>query len=198
MKKGLVLYTDGGCRPNPGYGGSGIHGYLYTEEVPKKGAGQGLNILTAEGYVVKSEVPDMLIPPVEVTPIEYYDGFVSFSNAITNNVAELTATTEALIHAKNMNVDRVLIQTDSEYVRKGVEGWIKIWPKNNWLLRDSTPVKNADVWKRLVATKNELEERGVIVEVKWVRGHDGLLGNEMADRLATIGVMKSRLSLIHI
>ena len=64
MKKGLVLYTDGGCRPNPGYGGSGIHGYLYTEEVPKKGAGQGLNILTAEGYVVKSEVPDMLIPPV--------------------------------------------------------------------------------------------------------------------------------------
>ena len=28
-KYGVVIYSDGGARPNPGYGGWGIHGYLY-------------------------------------------------------------------------------------------------------------------------------------------------------------------------
>ncbi len=192
MKKGLVLYTDGGARPNPGFGGSGIHGYMFLEEVPKKGAGQGSNILTAEGYVQKSEIPEMVVSPVEVTPIEYYDGFVSFADAITNNVAELAATTKALIHAKSLNVESVFIQTDSEYVRKGVEGWINIWQKSGWKTRDGSEVKNVEVWKELAAAREELQNRGVKVEVKWVRGHNGNLGNEKADRLATLGVMKSR------
>lgn len=192
MKKGLVMYTDGGARPNPGFGGSGIHGYMYSEELPKKGAGQGDNILTADGYIQKSTIPDMVVPPVEITPIEYYDGFVSFADAITNNVAELVATTKALIHAKGLNVDRVFVQTDSEYVRKGVEGWISIWQKSGWKTRDGMEVKNVEVWKELAAAREELQNRGVKVEVKWVRGHNGNLGNEMADRLATLGVMKSR------
>ena len=39
--KTLVLYGDGGAHPNNGngYAGSGIHGYLCTNEKPKSGLG---------------------------------------------------------------------------------------------------------------------------------------------------------------
>ena len=194
MNQGMVYYCDGGARPtNPGFGGSGIHGYMYSEELPKKGAGQGDVILTADGYVPKADIAELVVAPVEVTPIEYYDGFVSFANAITNNMAELVAATEALIHAKQFTINRVHIQTDSEYVRKGMEGWMVSWERNNWRARDGSPVKNAEAWQRLAAAKHELENRGVRVDVKWVRGHNGDLGNERADRLATLGCMRSRL-----
>jgi ribonuclease HI len=193
MKQGIVLYTDGGARPNPGFAGSGIHGYVFSEEAPKKGAGQGSNILTTEGYVLKSEVPNMAIQPVEVTPLNYIDGFLSFDRPVTNNVAELVGATEALIYAKEFVVDRVLLRCDSEYVRKGLEGWIRLWSKNNWMQRDGvTPVKNKEEWIRLDEARNLLEARGTVVEVKWVKGHNDDLGNELADRLATLGVMKSR------
>lgn len=192
MTQGIVLYSDGGSRPtNPGFGGSGIHGYIYSKEVPKKGAGQGSNILTAEGYVQKSEVPEMIIPPVEVTPINYIDGFVAFGEPVTNNVAELVGAIESLSFASEHVVDQVILLTDSEYVVKGLEGRIRLWKENNWQLRDGSPVKNLDYWKRLDEAYTKLSDRGVDVKTKWVRGHNDDLGNTLADRLATLGIMKS-------
>ena len=42
------------------------------------------------------------------------------------------------------------------------------------------PVKNMDLWQRLLAAEQPHD-----VEWKWVRGHDGDVMNERADRLAT-------------
>ena len=51
--------------------------------------------------------------------------------------------------------------------------------KKGW--KGSTgPVKNVDLWKRLLAAANPHE-----IKLTWVRGHDGHPENERCDRLAT-------------
>src|SRR6185312_15684185 len=56
VDNGIVLYTDGGCRPtNPGPGGYGIHGYMYSTAAPKKGPGLSGMMLTVHGYAVKEK-----------------------------------------------------------------------------------------------------------------------------------------------
>lgn len=192
MSKGIVFYTDGGARPNPGFAGSGMHGYLYDEEEPKKGAGQTDNVLTAKGYKLKKEIAELAVPIPQVTPIEYYDGFAAYADSQTNNYAELNAVCEALSFAAERDVTTIEILTDSEYVRRGIESWITTWERSNWKLRDGSPVKNVDAWKRFQAVRNALQEKGVTLNCQWVRGHDDELGNEKADKLATLAVMHSR------
>ena len=48
--KAMVLYTDGGCRPNPGHGGWGIHGYEFEMSKNPKGIGHTTHVATAGGY----------------------------------------------------------------------------------------------------------------------------------------------------
>lgn len=47
---GMVLYTDGGCRPNPGHAGIGVHGYTYTMSKNPKGIGHTTHVATTLGY----------------------------------------------------------------------------------------------------------------------------------------------------
>ncbi len=44
-----------------------------------------------------------------------------------------------------------IIHTDSQYVQKGISEWIHGWKKKSWMTAAKTPVKNADLWKRLDA-----------------------------------------------
>ncbi len=193
VKKGLVIYSDGGVRPtNPGYGGWGIHGYLYTETPPKKGSGNPDHVLTVEGYLTKVEHALQMQKLKEVTPVHYIDGCGSFVNEISNNVAEMVATLTALRHAAEYEISSIVIRTDSEYVCNGLEKWVVNWAKNGWLKQDGTPPSNVDLWKELVAAKDILVHRGVSVKMMWVRSHNNILGNVQADKLATIGVMTSR------
>ncbi len=65
----------------------------------------------------------------------------------TNNRMELLATIEALgILTEECSVN---LTTDSQYVKNGINQWIKNWRKNGWRTSDKTPVKNVDLWKRL-------------------------------------------------
>jgi hypothetical protein len=52
---GMVIYCDGGARPNPGNIGWGNHGFIYSTQEPKKGSGNLTHILTASGYIPKTE-----------------------------------------------------------------------------------------------------------------------------------------------
>lgn len=192
--QGLVVYTDGGCRPSRGAGGWGIHGYLYTTEPSTKGSGQPDNYLTKHGYVLKVEVDD--VEKIgQVTPIHYVDGYGSFPQEVTNNIAELTAATQALVHAFSWDVKEVLILTDSEYTIKGITEWMSIWMSNGFTRRDGEPVANQGLWKEFVKARENLEQRGTSVRFEWVRGHDKFLGNIIADRAATLGVMSSKLGI---
>ena len=96
----------------------------------------------------------------------------------TNNRMELVAPIMALRKIKKAS--KVVIYTDSIYLKNGITTWIKNWEKNGWKNSNKKPVKNKDLWVIL----NDLSKERII-DWKWVRAHAGNKYNEIADRLAT-------------
>ena len=95
----------------------------------------------------------------------------------TNNRMEMTAAIEALEALKgHCEVD---LYTDSQYLQRGVNEWMKAWKARGWKTADKKPVKNVDLWQRL----EPLLERHHI-RWHWVKGHNGNPMNERADELA--------------
>lgn len=99
--------------------------------------------------------------------------------ASTNNRMELQAIIQALrwLNPKQAAV----IWTDSQYAQRGCTAWRHGWKRQNWT-RGNTALANADLWRELDGL---LDTR--IVDVRWVRGHAGTIGNERADELAEEG-----------
>lgn len=73
----------------------------------------------------------------------------------------------------------VILTTDSQYVKQGIESWVENWKKRGWKTAAKKPVKNVDLWKRLDAACQQHE-----VEWRWVKGHSGNKYNEIVDDLA--------------
>jgi ribonuclease HI len=108
---------------------------------------------------------------------ELYGGDVQ----TTNNRMELMAAIQAL-EALN-RPSRVRLHTDSKYLLDGITKWISGWQRNGWRTTAKRPVKNEDLWRRLIAAMN-----GHDVSWLWVKGHAGDEGNERADALARLGI----------
>ncbi len=96
----------------------------------------------------------------------------------TNNRMEILAAIEALDALKEpCQAD---LYTDSQYVCNAVEQrWLANWRRNGWKTSAKKPVKNRDLWERLLP----LLERHQ-VRFKWIRGHVGHAENERCDELA--------------
>jgi ribonuclease HI len=77
----------------------------------------------------------------------------------------------------------VEIHTDSSYLKDGISKWIHSWNRNGWKTADKKPVRNAELWQRLVAAMAKHN-----VTWHWVRGHSGHDLNERADELAREGM----------
>ena len=99
----------------------------------------------------------------------------------TNNRMELLAAIKGLEALPGPS--RVMLTTDSEYVRKGVTEWIIKWKTNGWRTASKRPVKNKDLWEKLDALRASHH-----VEWHWVKGHSGHTENERADGLANRGI----------
>jgi ribonuclease HI len=134
----VEIWTDGGCRPNPGPGGW-------------------------------------------AAILKFKDTLRELSGAeaeTTNNRMELTAAAEALAALKRPC--SVILHTDSEYLKNGITRWHAGWVRKNWRNAAGDPVKNMDLWRRILeAAKTHT------IEWRWVRGHSGDVMNERADQLAT-------------
>ena len=102
----------------------------------------------------------------------------------TNNRMELTAAVRALQSLKRPC--RVVLYTDSEYLRRGVAEWLPGWRRRNWRRKDGA-LANIDLWQALDAALQEHE-----IEWRWVRGHTGNLYNERVDRLAKSAIARSK------
>ena len=97
----------------------------------------------------------------------------------TNNRMELMAAIAGL-EALNRPCE-VDLYSDSKYLVDAFnQHWIESWIKHNWNRPKSGPVKNVDLWKRLLKAMEPHQ-----VDFYWVRGHDGHPENERCDRLAT-------------
>ena len=134
----VQIWTDGGCKPNPGPGGwAAIMRYKGVEKTFSGGEAE-----------------------------------------TTNNRMELTAAAAAL--EALTRPCRVVLHTDSEYLKNGITRWHTGWVRKNWRSSTGDPVKNMDLWQRILAAAKPHE-----VEWCWVRGHSGDPMNERADALAT-------------
>ena len=96
----------------------------------------------------------------------------------TNNRMEMMAAIAALEALKRPC--KVILTTDSTYVRDGITKWIHGWKKNGWRTAAKKPVKNAELWQRLDAAAKRHE-----IDWRWVKGHAGHPENERADESAT-------------
>ena len=95
----------------------------------------------------------------------------------TNNRMELLAAIEGLNALKKPC--RVKLYTDSNYVREGITRWIHGWQRNGWRTSDRKPVKNEELWKRLLDAVARHR-----IEWHWVKGHSGHPENDRVDALA--------------
>lgn len=105
----------------------------------------------------------------------------------TNNQMELLAVITGL-EALKKPCD-VTIYSDSKYVIDAFEkNWIEGWIKKGWKTAGKSPVKNVELWQRLLKAK-DLHE----VEFIWVKGHAGHEYNERCDSLAVAACKKENL-----
>ncbi len=138
MPEPVRIWTDGGCKPNPGPGGWAAVLVFAGRERELSGA----------------------------------------DPATTNNRMELTAASSAL--EALTRPCRVILHTDSEYVRQGITRWHTGWVRKNWRTASGDPVANMDLWRRLLDAAKPHE-----IDWRWVRGHSGDAMNERVDVLAT-------------
>lgn len=97
----------------------------------------------------------------------------------TNNRMELMAAIAGL-EALNRPC-QVNLYSDSKYLVDAFnQHWIENWVRKGWKRGKNEPVKNIDLWKRLLAAKEPHQ-----VTFIWVKGHDGHPQNERCDTLAT-------------
>ena len=105
---------------------------------------------------------------------ELSEGFQS----TTNNQMELLAVITAL-EALKKPCD-VTVYSDSKYVVDAFNNnWIDGWIKKGWKTAGKTPVKNVELWQRLLKAKEPHK-----VDFVWVKGHAGHDYNERCDTLA--------------
>ena len=95
----------------------------------------------------------------------------------TNNRREMLAVIKALELAEPEDI----IHTDNDMIARGYNEWLKGWKLKGWKNANKKPVANQDLWQRI----DKLKQEKPTVVVKWVRGHSGVYGNELADNLAT-------------
>jgi ribonuclease HI len=145
----VTIYTDGGCRPNPGPGGWGA----------------------------------VLLYPGR-DPVELSGG----KPEATNNRMEMVAAIEALGALDGPH--RVVLFTDSTYLKKGITEWLAKWRAKGWKTAGKKDVKNRDLWE-------ELDKALAIHEVdwKWTKGHAGDRWNEVADELASAAMPRAPLPI---
>jgi ribonuclease HI len=94
---------------------------------------------------------------------------------------ELMAVIEALKIIKFTS--KIIVTTDSKYVKDGITKWIFNWKQKNWKTANKKSVKNKDLWIELDNLVNKHR-----IQWEWVKGHSGHEENERADTLANQGI----------
>lgn len=190
--RGVVLYTDGAAKPNPGPIGWGTHGYLYEIKDDQKPVNIENHVITNRGYIKAGNLKTAVEKgAILVEPIKYFDFLGSSSEHSSNNRAEVKALCHSLEQVIQYQPKTIHVLTDSEYLRNGLMEWCKIWQTRNWRTPEGGEIKNREWWESLYNRVLELQALGASINVEWVRGHSDIFGNTQADILAGIGAVYS-------
>ena len=105
----------------------------------------------------------------------------------TNNRMELKAMICALSYAESHPNDQFIIFSDSAYVVNSVTQWADTWAKNNWTKKDKKPIQNLIYIQEAYKLYQKLS---FTTQITRVPGHSSVLGNELADSLATNNIKR--------
>lgn len=107
----------------------------------------------------------------------------------TNNRMELRALLEALRIVKVPCT--FVIYSDSQYVVNAIRyHWLNIWKNNKWKTKTGTDVANIDIWKQIYKLLQFHD-----VQIHWVKGHNGIPGNELCDEVSGMHMQNLRFML---
>ena len=114
---------------------------------------------------------------------------VGSENNTTNNRMEIMAAIEAfkMINRTTDEPSEVEVVSDSQYLVKGMNDWVKKWQKSNWKTASKKPVKNQDLWNWLV----ELTTKHQVI-FQWTKGHSDCKENQWCDKMAVAAIEKHR------
>lgn len=109
--------------------------------------------------------------------------------ATTNNRMEMTGVLESLRFCidvlKPQEVNEIQVLTDSVYVIRGITQWIFGWKRRGWKNAENDEVSNQDIWVQLDEAVMQIKKKfGVTIKWDFVKGHEGVEGNERCDRIA--------------
>ena len=106
--------------------------------------------------------------------------YAEYFDYVTNNQMELKAILHVLKLAAAHPEDGYIIYSDSAYAVNSINDWIRGWAANGWVNSRKVTVENVDLMQEIykyIDLDNYL--------LRKIRGHDGELGNELADAAAT-------------
>ena len=187
-----VMYTDGSSKPNPGYWGSGVHGYIYLDDDIDKTTGDKPTgyAITNMGYLDKSEV--ILYKHNNVKPFKYFNSVTSNKEPGTNNTGEIVSIYQAvntlleLSGENNITYGSITINSDSTYAL-GIVSTIQKDHNEDW----DIDRPNLELWYHMRDMIDTLKEKGIELITRKVLAHSDSIGNNVADRLAYLGRYKS-------
>lgn len=82
---------------------------------------------------------------------------------VTNNVGEIQAAIYAIKTAKRLGIQKLCLNTDSQFLINSITMWIKGWKAKNWRLKNGEPVKNVIDFKELDSILQD-----DTIAIKWV------------------------------
>lgn len=154
------FYTDGACKGNPGPGGFGIVELVSTTRETYEDYIENINI----GFKHSEQCEDT-----------------------TNNREELKAILAVFELAAADEDNEYVIYSDSAYAVNIINDWIFKWARNNWVNSKGNIVENLDLIQTLY---KYVSINFFNCQVKKISGHAGIVGNELADALATNNLSK--------
>ena len=105
----------------------------------------------------------------------------------TNNAGEIQAVIMAITQAASVEVKRLQINTDSQFVINSVTQWMKGWKQKGWVTASGQEVKNKDDFQVLDRLIEDTKSSGMEIKWNYVKGHANIEGNVEADKLAVLG-----------
>jgi len=115
-------------------------------------------------------------------PVLLYGAFVENG---TNNIAELNALCKALLIASNIKTKNIIsIFSDSKYVIDCITTWAYSWKQNNWSKKDGE-IKNLELIQEAFYLYEKIKNK---IQIYYVKGHSGIQGNELADKMAIYAI----------
>ena len=106
---------------------------------------------------------------------------------VTNNQMELKAILYAFLnYGVNINTNEFtnnipIVYSDSNYCVQTFNSWMFSWANNGWIKSDKKIPENLD----LIKAYYNWYQKGYRIDLRKVKGHNGVKWNELADLLAT-------------